>query len=510
MIGVNKAQGAMGAQILTPPADGPTSTENINPVTSLKRARTDPAAGEQDSKKTRASPPTALSQNQQATQDMETTETAVDSLQQTEAPWQGFCQIESDPAYFSVILREMGVRGVTVREVFTVDPDYIQETLPQPIYGLILLFHYREFGTADQPDACPKNVWFANQLPAQDSCATLAMINILMNSDNTEVDIGEHLSQFKDFTSDFTPFQRGEALDSFEFVKRIHNSFAKTMDILESDKHLSYKVKKSRNNEPEEIVKNHGTKRRRAAREATAATDDSADNYEENGHHFIAFVPVGTEVWKLDGMDKQPTSMGSFNPAKGETWLTTAGTTIATLMAAGDDDYSVIALTHSPLPSLQKDAATMLTTLHHLETRLTALTPDWRAFTPTDEAPPTPSSLGIPPETYLTHPAPDNNSTLAPVSPSPPTPTLQDLLPARSTLVKNLTHTALGILTELHAEAEQDHKAAQRRFDCGPLIKRWLEMLARNGHLERELPRFMPGAAKRGEGGERRRHGHVK
>ena len=124
------------------------------------------------------------------------------------------------------------------------DQEFILENIPQPIYGFILLFHYREFGNDNQADECPKDVWFANQLPAQNSCATLAMINILMNQSDEAV-IGEHLEQFKDFTKDFTPYQRGEAFASFDFVKKIHNSFAKKMDILEGDKHLSYKVKRT-------------------------------------------------------------------------------------------------------------------------------------------------------------------------------------------------------------------------------------------------------------------------
>src|SRR5206468_4292951 len=127
-------------------------------------------------------------------------------------------------------------------------------------------------------------------------CATLALLNIVLNA--TGVDIGEHLRQFKAFTADFTPYARGEALSSFDFVKRIHNSFATKMDMLENDKNLASKA-----------ATRHKKKRGSAD---SPASDDSLENFESNAHHFIAFTPMEGEVWKLDGMDAQPTSMGEF------------------------------------------------------------------------------------------------------------------------------------------------------------------------------------------------------
>lgn len=391
----------------------------------------------------------------------------------------------------------MGVEDVTVREVFTMDPDYLLDSLPQPIHGLILLFHYREFGNADQPSECPADVWFANQLPAQNSCATLAMLNILMNS--PDVVFGEHLDQFKDFTRDFTPFQRGEALASFDFVKRIHNSFAKRMDILESDKYLSYKVKKAqRLNQQEKAANPTNTAATATSRRGSAdstTTNDSAASHEENAHHYIAFVPVGTEVWKLDGLDAQPTSMGTFDVDKGETWLSAVSDTIGALMAVGDDDYGVIAVSQSPLRALRHRACLTTNIVSHVEKRLASLAPDWRAFLPSDaHEPPCPRLLGI--DAHLTsHPVPE--VLMATIEAE----VLPALLDRRARLVKELDQLAMSILKEVQDEADEDQKATQRRFDCGPVIKKWLEMLAENGHLERNLERFMPVGVKKSGGG---------
>jgi len=42
----------------------------------------------------------------------------------------------------------------------------------QPVYGLILLFRYREVDSKQQEQSCPEQVWFANQT-ANNACATV-------------------------------------------------------------------------------------------------------------------------------------------------------------------------------------------------------------------------------------------------------------------------------------------------------------------------------------------------
>jgi ubiquitin carboxyl-terminal hydrolase L5 len=385
--------------------------------------------------------------------------------------WQGFCEIESEPACFSVILRDMGVQGVLVREAFSVDP-MLLATLPQPIYGLILLFRHRKFGRTNQATECPPNLWFANQLPAQNSCATLAMMNIIMN--NTDIDIGEHLRQFKDFTQDLTPFQRGEAFANFDFVKKIHNSFAKIMDIFESDKHLSNKVKRAKR-------ETNGKKERRASADS-AATDDSTDSYVENAHHFIAFAPVGDEVWKFDGLDAQPALLGTFGGREGETWLSTAADTIATVMAAGDDDYNIIALTQSPLLLLRKRLVEIYHVLHYVESRLDSIDAKWETSSASIEKFPDLQMLGV--NDRLTSSVAD--ATKCKIDGEQ----MQQLLGHRTRLLQTSSQLATDIMIEMQSEVDENQKAAQRRFDCAPVIKKWMEMLAGNGYLERNLDQY--------------------
>lgn len=445
---------------------------------SKKRALPDPSTeAEPSPKKAKAPSPMAeaekdehASPDSDTKDDNESSPPPASDLKISKENWQGFCEIESDPAYFSVILREMGVKDVAVREVFAMDPA-ILDMVPHPIHGLIFLFRYREFGNEYQATDAPDDVWFCNQLPAQNSCGTLAMLNIIMNK--PELDIGEHLVQFKEFTKEMTSVQRGEALASFDFVKQIHNSFAKRMDILENDKHLASKARRAERLKDKAVK---GTSRRNST-----ASDDSTDSFEENGHHFITFVPVGDEVWKLDGMDAQPTCVGTFDAAVGETWLSAASDTINTLMAAGDSDYGVLAVSQSPLSSLREKAALTINTLVAVESRLHEVDPTWVSSDP----PPSLSALGIEQQLLSAHPVHADTMALVVVEDS------ATLLARRSTLAEEMGGVATSIGVEMEEEAAEEQKARQRRFDAGPVLKKWLEMLADNGYLEENLDRFM-------------------
>jgi hypothetical protein len=57
------------------------------------------------------------------------------------------------------------------------------------------------------------------------SCATLALMNIINNQ--PDLNLGEQLTAFKQKTALLSPKDRGFALDDFQFVKDIHNSFSR-------------------------------------------------------------------------------------------------------------------------------------------------------------------------------------------------------------------------------------------------------------------------------------------
>ena len=73
----------------------------------------------------------------------------------------------------------------------------------RPVHGLIFLFHWKQEPNEEEVElSCPENLWFANQV-IDNSCASLALLNIILNV--PDLDIGDHLSQFREFTKDFSP-----------------------------------------------------------------------------------------------------------------------------------------------------------------------------------------------------------------------------------------------------------------------------------------------------------------
>jgi ubiquitin carboxyl-terminal hydrolase L5 len=176
--------------------------------------------------------------------------------------WPGWVEMESEPAFFNVMLKDMGVHGVKTSEVWSLEDNELA-VLPQPVHALIFLFRYRETDKDDLVTECPAHVWYAEQVP-EFACATFALLNIVNNIPGLEM--GKDLRNFKEFTQDMTPHLKGEAIDDFTFVKRIHNSFAREADILQADMHMKEKAAKARKRQA--VAKAQKTRAENAARKA--------------------------------------------------------------------------------------------------------------------------------------------------------------------------------------------------------------------------------------------------
>ncbi|KAK4556312.1 hypothetical protein LTR86_006456 [Recurvomyces mirabilis] len=186
--------------------------------------------------------------------------------------WDGWVEMESEPAFFNVMLNEMDAKGVRVQEIYDMDDEYLL-TLPHPVHALIFLFRYRENDTEQQEEGkCPQDVWFANQTPDY-ACATFALLNIVNNMPGLE--IGDELRRFKDFTKDMDPLSRGDAIDQFDFVKHIHNSFASESDMLQTEMVVSNKAAAFRKKQA--IAKGVATKAAKKAKLAEVDTEASIE-----------------------------------------------------------------------------------------------------------------------------------------------------------------------------------------------------------------------------------------
>ena len=172
--------------------------------------------------------------------------------------------IESDPGVFTSLVASMGVSSVQFEELYTLDTATL--TRLGKVFGLIFLFKYQHEPdtrqTLDEQN-CP-DVFFARQM-IENACATQAIVNCLLNRE--DVDIGQELRNYKEFTAGLPSDFKGVALDEVKKVRDAHFGFARPEPILVE------KVEKSKGGE---------------------------------AFHFITYVPVKGHLYELDGLKAGP------------------------------------------------------------------------------------------------------------------------------------------------------------------------------------------------------------
>ncbi|KAL4973246.1 ubiquitin carboxyl-terminal hydrolase [Aspergillus desertorum] len=378
------------------------------------------------------------------------------------ASWNGFCELESEPALFNVMLREFGVRGVKVQEVVSLDNELLA-LLNKPVYGIIFLFRWREDDPEKQEASCPDGLWFANQT-ASNACASVALLNIVNNIEGA--DLGENLRSFKDFTMSFTPALRGDAINNFEFVKRIHNSFARRMDMLNSDLQLKY----------EAASKRHRLKK-------SGHEEHEADA----GFHFIAFVPALGKVWKFDGLERQPQALGVFDPESD--WLNLVKPNIEARMDKYGIEFSILSLVRDPLPDLIDRLAVNIKQLQTIERTISSHNPEVVSDVSSAVGPLNGNTLLGPDESYgvtekvfnkATMPAEEAEKYLGF--------SVDEILKHRTDLVRAQLELLTAIREEQQSQRADEEYAEGRRYDYGPAIRTWLRFLARKRIIEDLIP----------------------
>ncbi|GAU91270.1 hypothetical protein RvY_03560 [Ramazzottius varieornatus] len=190
-----------------------------------------------------------------------------------------WCTIESDPAVFTELIRDFGVTGMQVEELYMLDESLFEQL--RPIHGLIFLFKWEQEGPKKSPPklADSKNIYFAKQV-IHNACATQAIVNILLNVEHNDLKLGETLVSFKEFSNGFDPLLRGQCLSNCEVIRNVHNSFARN-----------------------ELFETFGRKAEK----------------EEDVFHFVGYLPINGRLIELDGLAEGPIDHGEI-PA-GRDWL---------------------------------------------------------------------------------------------------------------------------------------------------------------------------------------------
>ena len=95
----------------------------------------------------------------------------------------GWSLTESDPGVFSSMLWDLGVKGLQVEELISLDSSSLEHL--KPVYAFVFLFKYRD-AASEAPMAgkfsTPKQPHFFALQTIQNACATLAILNATLQS----------------------------------------------------------------------------------------------------------------------------------------------------------------------------------------------------------------------------------------------------------------------------------------------------------------------------------------
>uniref|UniRef100_A0A6Q2X830 ubiquitinyl hydrolase 1 n=1 Tax=Esox lucius TaxID=8010 RepID=A0A6Q2X830_ESOLU len=129
-----------------------------------------------------------------------------------------WCLMESDPGVFTELIKGFGCKGSQVEEIWSMEPENFENL--KPVHGLIFLFKWQpgeEPAGSIVQDSRLDNIFFAKQV-INNACATQAIVSVLLNCTHSDVELGETLTEFREFS---LSFDAAVSCDAFHFVSYV-------------------------------------------------------------------------------------------------------------------------------------------------------------------------------------------------------------------------------------------------------------------------------------------------
>ncbi|XP_020798317.1 ubiquitin carboxyl-terminal hydrolase calypso [Drosophila serrata] len=196
----------------------------------------------------------------------------------------GWLELESDPGLFTLLLEDFGCHDVQVEEVYD-----LQKPIESP-YGFIFLFRWIEERRARRKivettaeifvkdEEAISSIFFAQQV-VPNSCATHALLSVLLNCNENNLQLGDTLSRLKAHTKGMSPENKGLAIGNTPELACAHNS--------------------------------HAMPQARRRLERTGAGVSSC-RFTGEAFHFVSFVPINGQLFELDGLKPYPMNHGGW------------------------------------------------------------------------------------------------------------------------------------------------------------------------------------------------------
>ncbi|KDQ11206.1 hypothetical protein BOTBODRAFT_57534 [Botryobasidium botryosum FD-172 SS1] len=371
--------------------------------------------------------------------------------------------LESDPGVFTCLLRNLGVSGCEIHEVRSIEEDLDDRG---PVHALILCYpwmqdHHRQ---DDFTDLDQTNIYFANQL-ITDACATQAILNVVFNC--PQIDVGDRLAGFKEFTQEFSSPMKGLAVTNDPFLRITHNALARPSDIRAANYAAAV-----------DFDPNRPRKKRKR----------SKDESDEMTYHFIAYVPIDGKVFELDGLKSGPLEVGEIDAD--ETWIDIVRPAIRLKMkncaVRGDGRFNLLAVGEDQYQRRWDELELLRRVKRALERRLhEAYGPAWQEQVDPELLESTDTIFPDPPISHTFDPS--FGSLLMPKQMAILDLPVEDLVPQWNTCIASALPAKILLDEELDKAKAWASENIKRTHDYEPFIKAYISRLSAEGLLNNLL-----------------------